>query len=238
LRTLLGFALLALICGSTGCQASPRHVAERFADALEHPADADFDRVLASDAELYLPGPNRITRPDFRDYLVSTQGGHSHYRRVGRIYDTPGGAGWMLEILRDQAAPVSSADQAPLWMEITLRDGKVGRAWMHFTAETLASLRQPPARYAERAAASNLPLPPAWADGTPAMLAAAEARDRATDSPPWPAASSLAVASMGLAVATVLVSRRRRTGFVDPRGTRLREISSRRQLARKKTMLT
>jgi hypothetical protein len=80
LRTLLGICLLAMICGSTACQivghGSPRQVGERFADALERPMDADLDSYLASDAEVYLPGPNRISATAFRDYLVNAQ--HSH----------------------------------------------------------------------------------------------------------------------------------------------------------------
>jgi hypothetical protein len=238
-RTFLGLALLALICGSSGCQASPRHVGERFAEAVERPGDADFDSLLAADAELFLPGPNRISTAAFREYLASTQRGHIYYHRASQVYDTPGGAGWMLEILRDQTVPVSAAEQAPLWMEVAVKDGKVSRGWMHFTVETLATLRQPPETYAQRAAAANVPLPTNWTDGTRAMLAAADARQQSADSAsPWPAASSLVVASLGLAVATVLVFRRRHAPSVDPRGARLLELSSRRQLARKRTMPT
>jgi hypothetical protein len=235
----LGLALLALICGSGGCQVSPRHVAERFAEALERPADADFDSLLASDAELFLPGPNRISTTAFREYLQTTLRGHIAYRRASQVYDTPGGAGWMLDIVRDQTATVASAEQAPLWMEVAVRDGKISRGWMHFTAETLASLHQPPEMYAERAAAANLPLPTNWSDGTRAMLAAADARQQSGDSAAaWPAASSLAALSLGLIVTTVLVFRRRHPSIVDSRGARLLELSSRRQLARKRTMPT
>jgi len=238
-RTFLGLALLALICGSSGCQASPRNVAERFADALERPGDADFGSLLAYDAELFLPGPNRISTAAFREYLTTTQRGHVYYHRASQVYDTADGAGWMLEIMRDQAAPVSAAEQAPLWMEVAVRGGKVSRGWMHFTVETLATLRQPPETYVERAAAVNLPLPTNWSEGTRAMLAATDAHERADDPPPpWPAASSLVVATLGLAGATLLVSRRRHAAYGNARGARLLELSSRRQLARKRTMPT
>ncbi len=239
MRTLLGLAVLALIGGSVGCQPSPRQLAERFAAALEHPADADFDGLLATDAEVFLAGPNQISTAGFRDYLVSTQRGHTYYHRASRVYVTPGGAGWMLEIVRDQAAPVNTPAQAQLWMEIAVRDGKISRAWIHFTLETLGALHQTPEMYARRAAETDLALPPAWSNGTLAMLAAAEARDRDGHLPAWPTAPSLAAGLLGIAGATVLLSRRRRATEAEvKRGARLLELSSRRRVARKRTMPT
>jgi hypothetical protein len=66
-------SLLALICAGSGCgvigPASTRQVAERFSDAVERPADANFDSLTAG-AELYLQGPTRISPAAFRDYLL------------------------------------------------------------------------------------------------------------------------------------------------------------------------
>jgi hypothetical protein len=249
LRTLLVLLLVGLIGGSSACQivgqGSTRQVGQGLADALERPADADFDSYLATDAEVYLPGPSQISAAAFRNYLLNAQRGHTYFHRASRVYATSGGAGWMLEIIREQAGwadiAEGSPDQAPLWMEVTLKDGRITRAWMHFTLATLATEHQPPELYAATAAAAQLPLPPGWWDGTPALLATAEANDRAEEAGVQPATSDVTVlvaaaAAMALGVggAAIVLAKRGQAPTADGRGARLLELSSRRQLARKR----
>lgn len=59
--------------------------------------------------------------------------------------------------------------------------GQISRIWIHFTLETLQALHRPPSAYVARMASLGLPLPNAWADGTLAMITAAERYDANQD---------------------------------------------------------
>jgi len=244
LRTLLGMSLLALICAGSGCgvigPASARQVAERFSDAVERPTDANFADHLTADAVVYLQGPARLSAAAFHNYLLEAQRGHTYFHRASQVYVTPAGAGWMVEILKDQPGQVdtttAAAEQAPLWMEATIQDGRISRAWMHPTVETLKALHQPAETYAAKAAADQLPLPPAWRDGTPAMLAAARAAEPEEAHAPTVFSGEpflLPLLGLGAVVVRLLLARRRPAPTAPARGTLLLELSSRRQLARK-----
>jgi hypothetical protein len=167
-------------CGMLADASSPRSLGERFTDSLETRSDVPFETYMTPDADVYLQGGTHLSLQAFREYVDRMRAGHQFYQRMSRVYATRGGAGWLLGITRTQ--PVANAAEAQtgsatLWMEVTIQSGQITRLWMHFTLETLQSIRQSPYAYEVSMAAEGLPLPDSWLDGTAAMVQAAEALD-------------------------------------------------------------
>jgi len=177
---LLLTAVVASGCGLPG-QTSPRDLGEHFADALEGRSDAAFETFLAPDASIYLQGGGQITSPALREYVDRMKANKQLFHRDGPVYVTPNGVGWLLGITR------GSSEAAPtLWMEASITSGRISRVWIHFTYESLQAIHSPPATYAANMSKLGLPLPVSWADGTPAMLAAAERYDAQAEGTPIP----------------------------------------------------
>jgi hypothetical protein len=140
----------------------------------------------------------------FHDYLERLKIGGQVYQRMSRVYLTPNGAGWLVGITRPGTVTTPS-----LWAEASIVDGRVTRVWFAFTAETLQSLHQPPDSYSASMAGWGLPLPESWADGTNAMLAAAERYDAAHDAgPPLPPVPVDALVGLGALAALATALRR------------------------------
>jgi hypothetical protein len=212
--------LLLAIVGS-GCGLAPggsaRDVGTRFSDSIDGRSTVPTADLLAPDADVYLQGGLRLSRQAFLDHLDHMRGGYQFFHRMSRVYATRGGAAWLLDIVHASdaetaASQLRSEQQATLWLEATIVSGKISRLWIHFTVERLQSLLQSPSMYAAKMAAEGLPLPDGWADGTPAVVAAAEALDAEVGNSqsawtPIDAAPMTAVAA-GLLVLRVLVARR------------------------------
>jgi hypothetical protein len=200
---------------------SAREVGARFADALEGSSETPLEAYLAPDADVYLQGGLHLSRQAFLDHHENMRGGYAFFHRMSPVYVTRGGAGWLLDTIHASDAETAASStrsprQATLWLEATIVSGQVTRLWVHFTLETLLSLRQVPATYAAQMAAEGLPLPVGWADGTPALVTAAEALDAEVDaSQPHTDtfvaffAAPITAAATALLVLRVLVTRRR-----------------------------
>lgn len=196
-------ALLACGCGLLA-PSSPRELGERFADAIEGLSSATPDSFLTPDAQAYLQGGAPASRQVFHDYLERLRIGGQVYHRMSRVYLTPNGAGWLVGITHPGTGTIPS-----LWAEASIVDGRVTRVSFNFTVETLQSLHQLPDSYSASMAGWGLPLPESWADGTNAMLAAAERYDAAHDAGPrLPPLPVDALVGLGALAALAAVLRR------------------------------
>jgi hypothetical protein len=213
--------LIAVVTG--GCSlvqgGSAREVGARFSDSLEGRSILPIEDFLAPDADVYLQGGLHLSRQAFLDHLATMRGGYAFFHRMSRVYATRGGAAWLLDIVHaadaeTAASQIRAERQATLWLEATIVSGHISRLWIHFTVERLQAIRQSPTMYAAQMAAEGLPLPDGWADGTVAVVAAAEAHDAEVESsqPAWTPieAVPITVVAAALLVVRVLVARRQR----------------------------
>jgi hypothetical protein len=194
------FALMVCGCGLLGSNTS-RELGQRLADALEGRSAVTLDNYLTPDATVYLQGGAPASRQVFQDFIDRMKTSGEVFHRMSRVYLTPNGVGWLAGITR------TGVDATPsLWIEAAIQSGRITKVWVHFTIETLQSVHQPPATYIANMAAMGLPLPDGWADGTPALLAAAERYDAQADTgPKLPSAPLASVAALVGAAATVRV---------------------------------
>ena len=190
LHLVFGLLVLLGLVGSTLAREpddSSRAVAERFAHALDARPDARLDEYLAPEAQVFLQGaPTALSPSGFRAYLDQLRRSQHAFHAASRVYLTPDGAGWLLDIknLSETAIVTPPGIESPpqLWMQARIGKGRIARVWVHFTVEALARLHMPPDRYRASVEARDLPVPVAWEDGTAAMLQAAERGDpRAAD---------------------------------------------------------
>jgi hypothetical protein len=213
--------MLLLAVASGGCGLAPhnsaREVGESFANALEGRSGLPMETYLAPDADVYLQGGLHLSRQAFRDHLNTMTAGYDFFHRMSRVFATRSGAGWLVDIIRAADATTAYSTQVneppPYWMEATIVSGRITRLWVHFTLETLLSIRQSPATYSAKMAAEGLPMPDDWSNGMAAMLAAAEAFDAQADSAQGPfsptAAAPLTAVAAGLLIVRTLVARQR-----------------------------
>jgi hypothetical protein len=222
LLSLLGLLVLALCSGREWLPSNAsRDVGEHFADALEGRSDAPVETYLAPGATIYLQGGGELTRGALPQYLERMKQNHQVLRRMSPVYVTRNGAGWLLGVVHTPELATSdvSAESATLWMEVAIDSGSIRRGWIHFTLETLQALHEPTQMYLASVAAYGLPLPDAWSDGTPALLAAAERYDAQVDAgrPVFDVragvgvlAAVAAVTAVGMASATATARARQR----------------------------
>ena len=215
--------LLTAIIFSSGCGlvqgGSEREVGERFSETLEGRSAVPIEDYLAPDADIFLQGGLHLSRQAFHDHLDNMRGGYAFWHRMSPVYATRSGAGWLLDIIHaadpDTAAgSVRSAQQATMWIEVTIDSGHIKRLWIVFTKERVESLLQSPAIFAAKTRAQGLSLPTGWADGTAAVVAAAEALDAQIESSEADTnrffAAPITAVAAGLLVLRVLVARRNR----------------------------
>lgn len=207
-----GLFVVLLILVGPGCQTLPanqsRVVAQRFVQALRGDADARVDASLASDADVFLQGAQTSISPvRFQEYLDVLRSGRQEYQTASRVFVTTTGAGWLLTIgpTADSALvnPPGPPLPAQLWMETTIRDDRITRVWIHFTVEALPRMAVRPEVYRSVAASRGLPVPEGWADGTPALLAAAERTDRLMDGGATDARSRVLIVAVGALAACI-----------------------------------
>jgi hypothetical protein len=220
LLSLLGLLVLALCSGREWLPSNAsRDVGEHFADALEGRSAAAVEMYLAPGATIYLQSGGELTRGALPRYLERMKENHQVFRRMSPVYVTRNGAGWLLGVVHTPELATSdvSAESATLWMEVAIDSGSIRRGWIHFTLETLQALHEPTQTYRASVAAYGLPLPDAWSDGTPALVAAAERYDAQVDAgrPAFDARAGgvallAAVTAFGMAIGTATARARQR----------------------------
>jgi hypothetical protein len=225
---MVAFVLLVAVVSGCGVvqHSNPREVGEKFAETLEGRSSVPVEAYLTPDADVYLQGGLHLSRQAFLDHLARMTAGYDFFHRMSRVYATREGAGWLLDIVRaaDAATAYTTKVSAPpsFWMEARIDSGHITRLWVHFTLETLLSIRQSPTTYAAAMAAQGLPMPEGWSNGIAAMLTAAEAFDAQADqaenapgsSTPLPAMPLTALAAALLIVRIFVAPRPRSTNLM------------------------
>jgi hypothetical protein len=210
LRGRLACVVLALICLALVThlrEDSRRQLGERFSAALEAPWDEPVDAYFAPEAGVFLQGATTpVLAPALRDYVRMLKGQGQFFHRVSRVYMTPAGFGWLLVI--QKAANMSADDNTRvlppgLWLQGTIENDRITRVWIHFTVEALQATGRPVEAYRASMATRQMPLPAAWEDGTPALLAAAERVDEQADNDPGTASR---VSGVGALLAGTLLA--------------------------------
>jgi hypothetical protein len=213
--------MLVMLVGP-GCQLVPtnpsRRLTEHFIQALQGDSDVRLESYLAPDAEIWLQGASvPLSGAGFQEYVEVMHRGRRRFHAASRIFLTTGGAGWLLSITRteDEAAvdPPGPAMPPVLWMAAAIHDQQITRVWIHFTVEALGRMVTPQ-MYRAAAASRGTPVPDGWAEGTPAMLAAAERTDGSADRGWTDSSGQLMILGASLlagVVAALTAHRRRRT---------------------------